>query len=73
MIYFFKRVKKRSDFEIDSKLAELVNKIDCLQISEARSRKDICEIVREDIRQIVREEFNNVLNERNRKAWWNIA
>ena len=68
MINFFKRLKKSSDFEI-----EVLQRLDLLQLSEARSRKDICQMLREDIRQIIREEFNNVLNERNRKAWWNIA
>ena len=62
---FFKRLKKSSDFEIDAKLGELIKKIHCLQISQAR--------LREDIRQIVREELKNILNERNKKGWWQIA
>lgn len=73
MIKFFTRVKKSSDFEIDSKLEELINKIDCLQISDARLRQDIRQIVRQDFRQIIREEIKNILDSRNRKSWWNIA
>ena len=48
---FFKGLKKdsASEIKIDSKLAELLNKIDCLQISEARSRQDIGEIIREEL------------------------
>lgn len=61
------RSKKVSGFEIeiDSKLAELNKKIDCLQISDAR--------LRQDIRQIVKEEIKSILNERNKKGWWQIA
>jgi hypothetical protein len=45
---FKKRDNKVSDFEIeiDSKLAELINKIDCLQSSDARLRQDIRQIER---------------------------
>lgn len=62
------RSKKVSDFEIeiDSKLDELLNKINCLQISEARSRQDL--------RAIIREELWDILNQqRNKKGYWQIA
>jgi len=64
---FNRRSKKVSDFEtqIDSKFEELNKKIDCLQISDAR--------LRQDIRQIVREEIKSILKERDRKGWWQIA
>lgn len=67
---FFKRLKKDfvSQIEIDSKLDELLNKIDCLQISEARSRQDM--------RQIIREELWNILNQQrnsNKKSLLEIA
>jgi hypothetical protein len=57
---FFKRLKKGSDFE-----TEVITRLDLLQVSEAR--------LREDIRQIVREEIKNVLDSCNRKSWWQIA
>jgi hypothetical protein len=57
---FFKRLKKGSDFE-----TEIIARLDLLQVSEAR--------LREDIRQIVREEIKNVLDSCNRKGWWQIA
>ena len=57
---FFKRLKKGSDFE-----TEVLQRIECLQNSDAR--------VRQDIRQIVREEIKSILNERNKKGWWQIA
>jgi hypothetical protein len=56
----FNRLKKGSDFE-----TEVIARLDLLQVSEAR--------LREDIRQIVREEIKNVLDSRNRKGWWQIA
>ena len=69
---FFKRLKKHSasQIEIDSKLDELLNKIDCLQISEARSRQDM--------RQIIREELWNILTQNqqrnsNKKSLLEIA
>ena len=62
---FIKRLKKSSDFEIDAKLGELIKRIDSLQISEAR--------LREDIRQIVSEGLKSILNEGNKKDWRQIA
>ncbi|HEX5920354.1 MAG TPA: hypothetical protein VFY55_01085 [Nitrososphaeraceae archaeon] len=64
---FNRRSKKVSDFEteIDSKFEDLNKKIDCLQISDAR--------LRQDIRQIVREEIKRILDSRNKRAWWHIA
>lgn len=55
-----KRLKKGSDFE-----TEAIARLDLLQLSEARLRKDI--------RQMVREEIKNVLDSRNRKGWWQIV
>ena len=60
MSSFFKRVKKYSDFE-----AEVLERLDCIQRSNAKSKQDL--------REIVREEIKNVLNERNKKAWRQIA
>ncbi|HEY9398450.1 MAG TPA: hypothetical protein VIP29_00985 [Nitrososphaeraceae archaeon] len=54
------RSKKVSGFE-----TEVLQRLECLQNSDAR--------VRQDIRQIVREEIKSILNERNKKGWWQIA
>jgi hypothetical protein len=60
MLIFFKRVKKHSDFEV-----EVLERLDCIQRSNAKSKQDL--------REIVREEIKNVLNEGNKKAWRQIA
>lgn len=58
-IRIFKKPDNK-DFE-----TEVIERLDCLQRSEARSRQDIPQLVRE----IVREEIKNVLNERNRRSY----
>lgn len=52
---FFKRLKTSSDFEIDSKLEELIKKTDCLQTAQARLRDDILQIVSKGLKSILSE------------------
>ena len=60
MINLFKRVKKYSDFE-----SEVIERLDCIQKSQATSKQDT--------RQIVREEIKSILDSRNKKGWSQIA
>ena len=65
MIKFFGRIKKvngknNSDFE-----TQVIEKLDCVLKAQAN--------MKQDVRQIVREELRSIINERNRRAWWNIA
>ena len=59
-IFKKKPIQKDSAFE-----SEVIARLESLQNSEARSRQDT--------RQIVREELRNILNERNKRAFWSIA
>ena len=59
-IFNKKQVKKSIDFE-----TEVLQRLESLQVSEAR--------LREDIRQIVRQEIKSILDSRNKKGWWQIA
>jgi hypothetical protein len=44
MISFFKRPKKLSDFEV-----EVLERLDCIQKSQANLRKDIDQIIHDEI------------------------
>jgi predicted component of type VI protein secretion system len=55
-----KPIQKDSAFE-----TEVIERLDCLQRSNAKTRQGL--------REIVREEIKNVLNERNKKSWWQMA
>jgi hypothetical protein len=59
-IFNKKRVDKSNAFE-----TEVLQRLESIQKSQATSRQDT--------RQIIREEIQNILNERYRKAWWQIT
>jgi hypothetical protein len=60
MIIFFRRPKKLSDFE-----TEVIQRLDLIELAQARSRQDF--------RQILREEIGRAINEHARKGWRQIS
>jgi predicted component of type VI protein secretion system len=66
MKIFKKRQVDKSSFDFQT---EVLERLDCIQKSQATSRQHTREIVKE----VVREEIKSILNERNKKGWWQIA